>query len=46
MKESGQIPSEKTGTGFPVTSKYGSTPPNKNGDMGRQQHVVDLYLCR
>ena len=30
-------PSEETGTGCPVTTKYGRTPPNKHGDVGRQQ---------
>ena len=35
MKQSGHLnPSEETGTGFPVTSKYGRTPPNKHGGMG------------
>ena len=29
MKQSGHLnPSEETGTGCPVTSKYGRTPPN------------------
>ena len=38
MKQSGHLnPSEETGTGFPVTSKYGRTPPNKNGGVGIQQ---------
>ena len=39
MKQSGHLnPCEETGTGCPVTSKYGMTPPNKHGGMGRQQH--------
>ena len=29
--------SEETGTGYPVTSKYGRTPPNKHGGVGSQQ---------
>ena len=38
MKQSGYLnPSEETGTGCPVTSKYGKTPPNKHGGVGRQQ---------
>ena len=38
MKHSGYLnPSEETGTGCPVTSKYGKTPPNKYGGVGRQQ---------
>ena len=38
MKQSGHLnPSEETGTGCPVTSKYGRTPPNKHGGVGRQQ---------
>ena len=38
MKQSGYLnPSEETGTGCPVTSKYGRTPPNKHGGVGRQQ---------
>ena len=40
MKQSGDInPSEETGTGCPVTSKYGRTYPNKHGCVGRQQQV-------
>ena len=32
MKQSGHLnPSEETGTGCPVTSKYGRTPSNKHG---------------
>ena len=39
MKQSWHLnPSEETGTGCPVTSKYGWTPPNKHGGMGREQH--------
>ena len=38
MKQTGHLnPSEETGTGCPVTSKYGRTPPNKHGGVGRQQ---------
>ena len=38
MKQSGHLyPSEETGTGCLVTSKYGRTPPNKHGGVGRQQ---------
>ena len=36
----------KTETGCPVTSKYGRTPPNKHGGMGREQqqvHPVDPF---
>ena len=28
---------KQSGTGCPVTSKYGMTPPNKHGGVGRQQ---------
>ena len=39
MKQSGHLnPSEETRTGCPATSKYGRTPPNKHGGVGRQQH--------
>ena len=39
MKQSGHLnPSEQTGTGCPVTSKYGSTSLNKHVCVGRQQH--------
>ena len=39
MNQSGHLnSSEETGTGCPVTSKYGRTPPNKHGGVGRQQH--------
>ena len=39
MRQSGHLnPSEETGTGCPVTSKYGRAPPNKHGSVGRQQH--------
>ena len=35
MKQSGHLnPSEETGTGYPVTSKYGRTPPIKYGGVG------------
>ena len=38
MNKSGHFnPSKETGTGYPVISKYGRTPPNKYGDEGRQQ---------
>ena len=38
MKQSGHLnPIEEFGTGFPVTSKYGITPPNKHGGVSRQQ---------
>ena len=38
MKQSGHLnPSEETGTGCSVTSKYGRTPTNKHGGVGRQQ---------
>ena len=37
MKQSGYLnPSEETGTGCPVTSKYGRIPTNKHGSVGRQ----------
>ena len=32
-------PSEETGTGYPVTSKYRRTPTNKHEGVGRQQQV-------
>ena len=45
MKQSGHLnPSEETGTRCPVTSKYGRTPPNKHGGVGRQQQVVQLIF--
>ena len=38
MKQSEYLhPNEETGTGCPVTSKYGRTPPNKHGGVGLQQ---------
>ena len=47
MKQSGHLNhSEETGTGCPVTSKYGRTPPNKHGGVGRQQqqhYMVETY---
>ena len=45
MKQSGHLnPSEVTGTGCPVTSKYGRTPPNKHGGVGRkQQHLKETF---
>ena len=43
MKQSGPLnPSEETGTGCPVTSKYGRTPPHKHGSVGRQQHIITI----
>ena len=46
MKQSGHInPSEETGTGCPVTSKYGRTPPNKHGSVGRQQQQQQPTSC-
>ena len=37
MKQSGHLnPREETGTGCPVTSKYGRTTPSKHGSVGRQ----------
>ena len=43
MKQSGHInPIEETGTGCPVTSKYGRTPPNKHGCLGRQQQQEEV----
>ena len=43
MKQSGHLnPSEETGTGYPVTSEYGRTPPSKHGGVGRQQQP---YRC-
>ena len=40
MKQYGHLnPSEETGTGCSVTSKYGRTPPNKHGGVDRQQHT-------
>ena len=37
MKQSGHLnPSEETGTGCPVTSKYGRTPPSKQGRHQQQ----------
>ena len=36
MKQSRHLnPSEETGTGYPVTSNSGRTPPNKHGCVGR-----------
>ena len=38
MKQSGHFnTSEETGTGCPVTSKFGRTPSNKHEGVGRQQ---------
>ena len=47
MKQSGHLyPSEETGTGCPVTSKYERTPPNKHGvvDRQQQQHQVMRHV--
>ena len=39
MKQSGHLnPSEETGTGCPVTSKYGRTPLNKHGRTPLNKH--------
>ena len=50
MKQSGHLnPSEETGTECPVTSKYGRTPPNQHGSVGRQQQHVYIkcnVYCR
>ena len=41
MKQSGHLnPSKETGTGCPVNSKYGRTPPNKHGGVGSQPQSV------
>ena len=38
MKQSGHLnPSEETGSGCSVTSKYGRTTPNRHGGVGTQQ---------
>ena len=40
MKQSGHLnPREETGTVCPVTSRYGRTPQNKHGGVGRQQQL-------
>ena len=45
MKQSGHLnPSEETGTGCPVTSKYGKTPPNKHGGVSRQQQHTTNFI--
>ena len=43
MKQFGHLnPSEETGTGCPITSMYGRTPPYMHGDVGqKQQHLED-----
>ena len=42
MKQSRHLnPSVEIGTGCPVTSKYGRTPPSKHGDVGRQQQYIN-----
>ena len=44
MKQFGHVyPSENTGTGCTVTSKYGRTPSNKHGGVGLQQ---PCFVCR
>ena len=44
MKQSGHLnPSEETGTGCPITSKHGRTPPSKHGGVGRQQQLNSEY---
>ena len=41
MKQSGHLnPSEETGTGFLITSKYGRNLSNKHGYVGRQQQQL------
>ena len=41
MKQSGHLnPSELIGTGCPVTTKYGRTPPYKHGGVDRQQQQL------
>ena len=46
MKQSGHLnPREETGTGCPVTSKYGRTPPIKHGGVGRQKHTIYTASC-
>ena len=46
MKQSGHLnPSEVIETGCPVTSKYGRTPPNKHGGVGRQHNSPHPVLC-
>ena len=38
MKHSGHLkPSEETGSGCPVSSKFRRTPPKRPGGVGRQQ---------
>ena len=45
MKQSGHLNrSKETGTGYPVISKYGRTPPNKHGGVGRQQQLYNIYF--
>ena len=46
MKQSGHLnPIVETGTEFPVTSKYGRTPPNKHGGVVRQQQQQQQQVC-
>ena len=49
MKQYGHLnPSDETRTGCPVTSKYGRTPPNKHGGVGRPQQAYGrgIFQCR
>ena len=48
MKQSGHLnPSEKTGTGCPVTSKYGRRAPNKKEVWvdNNNNHNPSKYTC-
>ena len=46
MKQSGHLnTSEDSGTGCPDTSKYGRTPPNMHGRVGRQQLQQQQMEC-
>ena len=45
MKQSGHLnPSEETGTGYLVSSKYGRTHLNKHGGVARQQQCLYLFV--
>ena len=45
MKQSGHLnPSEENGTGCPVTSKYGRTPPNRHRVVGRKQQTTSCLV--
>ena len=45
MKQSGHLnPGEETGTGCLVTSKYGRTPLNKHGGVGKQTTVSKVSM--